>query len=196
MRKNFIYCTIFLMAVGLVSNSCQKDQFQLDRLYDEIEIRTDLVAPLIFGSMGMGDLVAEFDSSGYVDEFDDGLIYLAYNDTVAEVMVDTLDLLPDGFYTQIYFDTEIAGDPFFLGSAVGDTVHFIKSSIIFHISDENGCLENIFERHSRLRKNGLEVFHDDFCLLLDIGLGILRNGSFDVGNLAGNKQQVAVHNCW
>ena len=73
-------------------HSCQKDQFQLDKLSDEIEIQTDLVAPLIYGSMGMGEIVAEFDSSGYVGEFEDGLIYLTYADTIVDVLVDTLDL--------------------------------------------------------------------------------------------------------
>ena len=57
--------TSFLVG-ALLLGSCQKEQFQLDRLSDEVEIQTDLVAPLIYGSMGMGEIVAEFDSSGYV----------------------------------------------------------------------------------------------------------------------------------
>lgn len=127
MRKILFYYTIFMMAGGLFFHSCQKDQFQLDKLSDEIEIHTDLVAPLIFGSMGMGEIVAQFDSSGYVGEFEDGLIYLTYNDTIVDVMVDTLNLVIDGLYTEIYFDTEIADDPIFISSSIGDTVHFIKS---------------------------------------------------------------------
>ena len=75
-------------------HSCQKEQFQLDKLSDEIEIHTDLVAPLIFGSMGMSEIVAQFDSSGYVGEFDDGLIYLTYTDTVVDVMVDAFTRHP------------------------------------------------------------------------------------------------------
>jgi hypothetical protein len=94
----------------------------------------------------MGDMVAEFDSAGYVDEFEDGLIYLAYSDTVVEVMMDTLDFLPDGFYTQIYFDTEISGDPFFIGSSVGDTIHFIKSKFFgFDMEGENRLDSIIFK---------------------------------------------------
>ncbi len=115
------------MGGALFLHSCQKEQFQLDKLSDEIEIHTDLVAPLIYGSLGMGEIVAQFDSSGYVDEFEDGLIYLSYTDTLVNVMVDTLHLVIDGLYTQIYFDTEIAGDPEFIGSAPGDTIRFIKS---------------------------------------------------------------------
>ncbi|MCK5691220.1 MAG: hypothetical protein KAI08_00185, partial [Bacteroidales bacterium] len=127
MKKTLYQSVIFLLIGGLFLSSCQKDQFQLDKLSDEIEIRTDLVAPLIYGSMGMGEIVAEFDSSGYVGEFEDGLIYLTYADTIVDVRVDTLDLVVDGLYTEIYFDTEIATDPIFIGSAIDDTVHFIKS---------------------------------------------------------------------
>ena len=70
MRKIIIYCTMFMMAGGLFLHSCHKEQFQLNKLSDEMEIHTDLVAPLIYGSMGMGEIVAEFDSSGYVGEFE------------------------------------------------------------------------------------------------------------------------------
>jgi len=127
MGKRLIYYTVLVLAGGLFLHSCEKEQFQLGKLSDEIEIHTDLVAPLIYGSMGMSEIVAEFDSSGYVSEFDDGLIYLTYTDTAVDVMVDTLNLVVDGLYTEIYFDTEIADDPIFIGSDIGDTVHFIKS---------------------------------------------------------------------
>ena len=55
--------------------------------------------------MGMGEIVAEFDSSGYVGEYGDVLIYLTNADTMVNVKVDTLDLLIDGLYTEIYYYT-------------------------------------------------------------------------------------------
>ena len=146
MRNSFINCAIFLMAAGLLLDSCQKEQFQLDKLSDEIEIETGLVAPLIYGSMGMGELVEEFDSSGYVGAFEDGLVYLAYSDTVADVIVDSLDLLVDGLYTQIYFDTEIGSDPFWISSSIGDTVHFVKSKFFgFEMEGESRLDSIIFK---------------------------------------------------
>ena len=138
--------------------SCQKDQFQLERLSDEIEIQTDLVAPLIYGSMGMGEIVAEFDTTGYVGEFEDGLIYLTYADTVAEVMVDTLNLVIDGIYTQIYFDTEIAGDPIFIGSAIGDTVHFVKSKFFGFEMEGNNRLDSILFKGGELLTEVVSTF--------------------------------------
>jgi len=146
MRKTLINCAMFLMVGGLFLHSCQKEQFQLDKLSDEIEIHTNLVAPLIHGSMGMGEIVEEFDSSGYVGEFEDGLIYLTYADTIVDVRVDTLHLVVDGLYTQIYFDTEISTDPIFIGSSPGDTIHFLKSKFFgFETTGDNRLDSIVFK---------------------------------------------------
>ena len=150
MGKSLINYAMFILAGGLFLHSCQKDQFQLEKLSDEIEIHTDLVAPLMYGSMGMGEIVAEFDSSGYVGEFEDGLIYLTYTDTMVDVMVDTLELLIDGLYTEIYFDTEIAGDPDFIGSTPGDTIHFLKSKYFGFESEGDNRLDSILFKGGEL----------------------------------------------
>jgi hypothetical protein len=136
---------VFLMLSGvLLFNSCQKEQFQLDKLSDEIEVYTDLVAPLVYGSLTMSDLVAEFDSTGTIGEFEDRLLYLAYSDTLYEVRLDTVDVLVDGFYTQIYIDTEISDDPVFIGSNVGDTTHFIKSKYFGFTTEGDNRMDSIY----------------------------------------------------
>ncbi len=166
MGKNLNYCTILMMAGGLLLHSCQKEQFQLDKLSDEIEIHTDLVAPLIYGSMGMGEIVAEFDSSGYVGEFEDGLIYLTYADTISDVRVDTLDLVVDGLYTEIYYDTEIASDPEFIGSAIGDTIHFIKSKYFGLETKGNNRLDSIVFKGGELLTEIVSTFqHTGFLTI-------------------------------
>jgi len=150
MRKSLIFSTMFLLAGGHFLHSCQKEEFQLDKLSDEMEIRTHLVAPLIHGSMSMNELVAEFDSTGNIGEFEDGLIYLTYADTMVDVWVDTLDLMVDGLYTEIYFDTEISGDPNFIGSSVGDTIHFIKSKFFGFETTGDNRLDSLVFKGSEL----------------------------------------------
>ena len=146
MRKIIFYCTIFIMAGSLFLRSCQKEQFQLENLSDEIEIQTDLVAPLIYGSMGMAELVAEFDSSGYVGEFEDGLLFLTYSDTLVNVKVDTLDLVIDGLYNEIYFDADVSEDPDFITRIPGDTIHFLKSQHFgFETSGDNRMDSIVFK---------------------------------------------------
>lgn len=150
MKQTYFYSTMFLLVGGLFLTSCNKEYFQLEKLSDEMEIRTDLVAPLIHGSMAMGDIVARFDSSGYVGSFDDGLIYLAYADTLADVMVDTLDLVIDGLYSEIYFDAEIGDNPIFIGSSIGDTVHFTKSKYFGFETEGENRLDSILFKGGEL----------------------------------------------
>ncbi len=144
MNKTVLNRLMTCMLAGmLIMASCQRDYFQMDKLSDEIELETDLVAPLIKGSMSMEDVVALLDSTGYVDEFADGLIYLTYSDTLVELRVDTMDLIIDGFYTEYYYDPEIGNDPIFIGSGVGDTVHFLKSENFGIATTGNNRLDSI-----------------------------------------------------
>lgn len=143
MRKILKNSVKFLMAGGLLLTSCHKEYFQLDRLSDEMEISPDVVAPLVHGSMSMGDIVARFDSTGYVGEFDDGLIYLTYADTLVDVMVDTVDLLIDEFYQEVYFDLEIGDNPIYISSNIGDTLHFRKSKFYGFSVDGDTRIDSI-----------------------------------------------------
>jgi hypothetical protein len=178
MGKSLINYAMFILAGGLFLHSCQKEQFQLENLSDEIEIHTDLVAPLIYGSMGMSEIVAEFDSSGYVGEFEDGLIYLTYVDTMVDVMVDTLELLIDGLYTEIYFDTEIAGDPDFIGSAVGDTIHFLKSKYFGFETEGDTRLDSVLFKGGELLTEMESTFlHSGF---LTISSPYIRDANGDL----------------
>ena len=51
MRQINNYYLVCLVTGILFLSSCHKEYFELDKLSDEIEIHTDLVAPLIYGSM-------------------------------------------------------------------------------------------------------------------------------------------------
>jgi len=127
-RRRLKYGFLGLLLMTVVINSCHKEYFQLDKLSDDMEIRPHLVAPLIQGSVSMGDIVELFDSASYLGEFADGLIYLAYSDTFVNLRADELDLLIDNYYSEFYLSPEIGADPVFLGSGIGDTVHFLKST--------------------------------------------------------------------
>ena len=62
---------------------------------------------------------------------------------MVDVMVDTLDLVVDGLYTEIYYDAEVGSDPIFIGSNVGDTVHFRKSKFFGIRTEGNNRLDSI-----------------------------------------------------
>ena len=128
MKRHLFYCITFLLVSGLMLNSCNKESFELNRLSDEIELQSSLVAPLIYGSMMVGDIVELVDSADSFYEFDDGLIYLAYMDTLVEIMADTMVEVPNKLVTEIYIDSDV-NIPVWIGSSVGDTVPFYKSEL-------------------------------------------------------------------
>ena len=133
-----------LALMAMVISSCQKEYFQLDKLSTEMEIEPNLVAPLVNGSLSMGEIVELFDSSGYTGEFGDGLIYLAYSDTLVNLTAESLDLVPDGYYLESYLDAEIGTDPVFLSSNIGDVVHFQKSTDYSLVIEGESRLDSIF----------------------------------------------------
>jgi hypothetical protein len=167
-RNNFGF--IGLLVMGIVITSCHKEYFELEKLSSKMEIRPEVVAPLIHGSMSLGDIVGLFDSSGYVGEFDDVLIYLAYSDTLVNLTVDTLNLVIDNYYNEIYFSTEIGTDPIFIASSIGDTIHFLKSKYYSVDTKGESRLDSIFfkggemqiEVASSFRHRGLMTISSEF----------------------------------
>lgn len=144
MRRKLLFGCTAAVVMTLVITSCHKEYFQLDRLSDEMEIEPRLVAPLIRGTMSMGDIVSLFDSAGYVGEFDDGLIYLAYSDTLVDLSADTLNLLIDNYYSESYLSPEIGTNPVFIASGIGDTVHFLKSTFYSIETKGDNRLDSVF----------------------------------------------------
>ncbi len=142
MKRHLFYGFIFLLASGIMLTTCNKEYFELNRLSDEIELEPTLVAPLIFGSLNLNDIVEKFDSSGYIHEFEDGLLYLAYSDTGFSVMADTMVEVPNKLVTQYFIDSDIE-TPIWLGSAIGDTVPFFKSELFTFELDGNDRVDSI-----------------------------------------------------
>jgi len=148
--KGRLKIAVIIMLAGVVLlSTCQKDDFDLSKLSDEIEIQPELVAPIIYGSIIMEDFVAYVDSGGYAHEFDDGLIYLAYADTVVNVMADTIIEVPDALNTEIYLLADIS-TPEFIGSDIGDIVHFPKTKFIAFELDGDDRVDSMLVKGGRI----------------------------------------------
>lgn len=125
MKQPFFFGIILLLTGGLLLNTCNNEYFDLDRLSDEIELEPGLVAPLIYGSLTLQDIIERIDSTGYTRVNDEGLIYIVYEDTAYTVRADTIVDVPDQLVTEVYIDSDI-NVPVWLGSSPGDTVPFFK----------------------------------------------------------------------
>jgi hypothetical protein len=121
MQRDLKVRLLFFLAGALMLHSCHKEYFELERLSGEIEVEPRLVAPLIYGSVSATDLMTLFDSVDYIGEFEDGLIYLAYRDTVISVLADTAIEISDIETVEFYLDTDY-DIPVWLPVPIGDTL--------------------------------------------------------------------------
>jgi hypothetical protein len=142
MKRQLYYGIIFLLAGGLLLTTCNKDYFDLDKLSDEIEWEPELVAPLVYGSMSMEDIVELVDSLGYTEVDDEGLIYIVYSDTAFKVRADTMVDVPDKLVTTYYIDSDI-NIPIWLGTPVGDTATFYKNEKFTFELDGNDRVDSV-----------------------------------------------------
>jgi hypothetical protein len=182
MRRQKYAVWIVLWLMGLLFASCQKEYFQFDRLSGEKEIRPHVLAPLIHGSMYMSDLVERFDSVG-LGEFEDGLIYLAWDDTLANLRIDTMDLVLATYLNEIYLDPEVGTDPVFLSSGVGDTVHFLKSIYYSMEIEGDSRLDSIFFKEGLMQIEVTSTF---------MHRGVLTISSQNIFDPAGNPYENSI----
>jgi hypothetical protein len=185
MKRHLFYGIIFLLAGGIILTTCNKEYFEFDRLSDEIELQPDLVAPLIHGSMSVQDLVEMFDSSGYAHEFDDGLIYLAYSDTLIEIMADTVVEVPDHLVTEAYIDLDI-DIPVWIGSAVGDTIPFYKSELFSFTLEGNDRMDSVLVKGGEIILDVVSSFEHTGLLTISSSqiLDVNRDTFFTVFNIS------------
>jgi hypothetical protein len=86
MKRHIPSGILFLLAVSFMLTTCHKEYFEFDKLSTEMELEPGLVAPLLYGSFTMEDLIEFLDSTDYSLEDEAGLTYyLIYADTIFSV---------------------------------------------------------------------------------------------------------------
>jgi hypothetical protein len=86
MKRHILIGILYLLAVSFMLASCHREYFEFDRLSTEMELEPGLVAPLLYGSFTMGNLIEFLDSTDYSMEDEAGLTYyLIYADTIFSV---------------------------------------------------------------------------------------------------------------
>jgi len=139
-----------VVATLLLLTTCHKEMFDLDRLSTEIELEPQLVAPVVYGQVSMEDARQIFDSADYVGEFDDGLIYLAYVDTLVTATADTAIDIPDFETQEIYVDSDEDFD-ILLPVPIGDTAYIDKRVKVVDYTLEGGNrLDNVLVKNGTI----------------------------------------------
>jgi hypothetical protein len=87
---------------------CIKDTIDLEHFSDRFELTPGIALPLGYGSLGMDDLIARFDSTGFVKKDVSGLLELSYTSQLVSLMASDVVSIPDQHFDQFFVRSDIA----------------------------------------------------------------------------------------
>jgi|GEM_PF-797330 len=85
---------------------CMHDEFDFDKLDDEMEIVFGVLSPVAYGSLNMEDLVSEFDSSSFFTTDPDGLLLLTYQDSLLSFVAEDLLEIPSQNFFEYFIESD------------------------------------------------------------------------------------------
>ena len=110
---------IIPIASLLLFYQCMHDEFELDKLDDEMEIIAGILSPIAYGSLNIGDLISELDSSGFITTDPDGLLHLTYQDSLFSYIANDLMEIPSQDFFEFFIESDFTIPP---GWGAGETV--------------------------------------------------------------------------
>jgi len=159
-----------LIATGIYS--CLPDYFDLNKISDEIEISPGIAAPIAFGSLSMADLLDELDETGYINTFDDSLLYITYSEEVLSFPASEVVEIPDQQFLEFFISSDIA-IPSWLVSGMGDTITFLKEQNGDFQFNNNERIDSIYIKttnigihvESSFKHTGILTISSDFIII-------------------------------
>jgi len=82
------------------------DEYEFDKLSDEMEINMGLLSPLAYGSLSLDDIISEFDSTSYIDADEEGLLFITYEDSLFSFLADELIDIPDQNFPEYFIESD------------------------------------------------------------------------------------------
>lgn len=117
-----------LMTGGLIGlNSCMDDGWDFSKISDEILLTPGIAAPIAYGELSLKDILIEFDSAGYIQEYEDSLMYISYAQDMFSYPSYDIMSIPDQDFLEFFIEAEVAIFPFWNDLPLGDTVSFDKN---------------------------------------------------------------------
>jgi len=123
---------IILLLIPLMYQ-CMHDEFDFNKLDDEIEVTFGVLGPGAYGSLSISDLISEIDTTSYFSTDPDGLLMLSYNDTIGSFVAEDLLEIPSQSFFQYFIESEF-GLPV---TPPVDTFE-IKRKVMFPFTFDNG----------------------------------------------------------
>ncbi|MDA3952288.1 MAG: hypothetical protein PF485_01480, partial [Bacteroidales bacterium] len=118
--KNFKI--IFSLFIIVVFTQCMRDEFDINNLDTDIEIRAGVLTPLAYGSLSFDNIISEFDSSSFISSDADGLLYITYSDSLFSFTANDLLEIPSQDFIEFFIEADFTLLPGFPGWNTGDTL--------------------------------------------------------------------------
>lgn len=102
---------IFPLIIIILFTQCMQDEYNLDKLDDEIEIQMGVLTPLAYGTLNFDDIISEFDSSSFISTDPDGLLLITYEDSLFSFKANDLLEIPSQDFFQFFIDSDFGLPP-------------------------------------------------------------------------------------
>ena len=163
MKKRSIYLIFLLIGIAFIS-SCKKDTLDFDKFSDNFKMERSLAAPVVFGEIGISELVEGTEDSVLIVDGDTVKLYMRV-DSVFRYDTRDISLIPDQITTTYHMSPPVdipvgpLPDTIILPSMSNDTLYQFQ----FH----NGMrLDSIFMNGGMLNFNISNSFHHDIDLVI------------------------------
>jgi len=102
---------VALLLGGLLT-ACMQEEFEFDKLSDEMEFEVGVFAPVAKGTLSLDDLISEVDSTGVITADEEGLLYLSYEDSLASFMASDIIDIPDQQFDEVVVESDVDVPPY------------------------------------------------------------------------------------
>jgi hypothetical protein len=112
-----------------------QDEYELDKLSTEMEVNGGIIVPVAYGSLSIDDLISKLDSSSsdFINEYEDGLLYITYEDSINSFAASDLISMPDQNFFQYFIESDVDVPPY----PWSDTIT-IERTELFDLNFTNG----------------------------------------------------------
>ena len=114
-----------------------QDEYDLNKLDDEMEIKVGVLSAVAYGSLTLEDIISEFDSSSYITSNEDGLLLITYEDSLFSYIADDLLEIPSQDFIEYFIEADFTILPGFPFWDTGDSLE-IKRTEKFPFSFSQG----------------------------------------------------------
>lgn len=169
---------IFFLTITVLLASCLPDYFDFNKISDEIEISPGIAAPIVYGSLTMSDLLQEFDETGYVQKFDDSLLYITYSEELLSYPASEVVNIPDQTFLQFFISSDV-DIPAWALSGIGETVTFTKEKSGEFVFTNNERIDSIRLKTTTLTINVSSSFKHTGVLTIYSDNILINGESFE-----------------